>query len=82
MAIKMANDVLTKRLKNDLEDIYEALKTGDEAITDLTCLIFIITGSLNNILLVFCYVIFISHHHPAARQFCRSTYTITDITIK
>jgi hypothetical protein len=20
-------------------------------------------------------------HHPAARQFCRSTYTITDITI-
>jgi hypothetical protein len=40
MAIKMANDVLTKRLKNDLEDIYEALKTEDEAITDLTCLIF------------------------------------------
>jgi hypothetical protein len=25
---------------------------------------------------------FLSHLHPAARQFCRSTYTITDITIK
>jgi hypothetical protein len=24
----------------------------------------------------------LSHLHPAARQFCRSTYTITDITIK
>jgi hypothetical protein len=27
-------------------------------------------------------LIFISLHHPTARQFCRSTYTITDITIK
>jgi hypothetical protein len=26
--------------------------------------------------------VFVSHLHPAARQFCRSTYTITDITIK
>jgi hypothetical protein len=25
---------------------------------------------------------FVSHLHPAARQFCRSTYTITDNTIK
>jgi hypothetical protein len=24
----------------------------------------------------------VSHLHPAARQFCRSTYTITDNTIK
>jgi hypothetical protein len=24
----------------------------------------------------------LSHLHPAARQFCRSTYTITDNTIK
>jgi hypothetical protein len=24
----------------------------------------------------------LSLRHPAARQFCRSTYTITDITIK
>jgi hypothetical protein len=27
-------------------------------------------------------VSFVSHLHPAARQFCRSTYTITDNTIK
>jgi hypothetical protein len=26
-------------------------------------------------------IITISLHHPAARQFCRSTYTITDITV-
>jgi hypothetical protein len=26
--------------------------------------------------------LFVSHLHPAARQFCRSTYTITDNTIK
>jgi hypothetical protein len=26
--------------------------------------------------------ILVSHLHPAARQFCRSTYTITDNTIK
>jgi hypothetical protein len=25
---------------------------------------------------------YVSHLHPAARQFCRSTYTITDNTIK
>jgi hypothetical protein len=28
------------------------------------------------------FVIFLTLHHPAARQFCRSTYTITDNTIK
>jgi hypothetical protein len=27
-------------------------------------------------------VFLLSHLHPAARQFCRSTYTITDNTIK
>jgi hypothetical protein len=27
-------------------------------------------------------VVVVSHLHPAARQFCRSTYTIKDITIK
>jgi hypothetical protein len=27
-------------------------------------------------------IIFLSLHHLAARQFCRSTYAITDITIK
>jgi hypothetical protein len=28
---------------------------------------------------IICNNFFISLHHPAARQFCRSTYTITDI---
>jgi hypothetical protein len=28
------------------------------------------------------YYFFVSHLQPAARQFCRSTYTITNITIK
>jgi hypothetical protein len=28
------------------------------------------------------YLLIVSHLHPAARQFCRSTYTIADITIK
>jgi hypothetical protein len=46
-------------------------------ITPFTILLF--THSLLSFVIVIC---FVSHLHPAARQFCRSTYTITDITIK
>jgi hypothetical protein len=35
-----------------------------------------------NILHLITIDLFVSHLYPAARQFCRSTYTITDNTIK
>jgi hypothetical protein len=40
----------------------------------------LINKLINYKLLLFLFFCFISLHHPAARQFCRSTYTIRDIT--
>jgi hypothetical protein len=42
----------------------------------------LVNKNLPRTALQICMFHLLSHLHPAARQFCRSTYTITDITTK
>jgi hypothetical protein len=44
---------------------------------------FVVNFLVNVIIIFFVFVVFFfTLHHPAVRQFCRSTYTITDNIIK